>query len=119
MKNKEDAVKLSKTMKAIGKLADKETVCVITNMNEPLGYAVGNTLEIIEAVDCLKGNFPKDVEEVVLTLGAYIVKLAGEGGDLEENKKKLMENILNGKAYKKLLELIRKTRRRYFIYRRY
>lgn len=106
MKNEEDAVKLSKTIGAIGKLANKQTVCVITNMDEPLGCAVGNTLEVIEAVDFLKGNFQNDVKEVVLNLGAYMVKLAGKGDDLEENKKRIMENVLNGKAYKKLLELI-------------
>jgi len=108
MKTKEDAEKLSKTMKEIGKLADRETVCVITNMNEPVGKAIGNTLEIIEAIECLKGNIPEDIKEIVLALGSYIIKLAGRGENLEENKEKMLENIKSGKAYHKFLELVQK-----------
>ncbi len=107
MKNKEDAVLLSKTMKEIGKLANKETVCVITNMNEPLGKAVGNSLEIIEVVEALKGNMQEDVKEIILELGAYIIKLAGKGNDLEENKINMMKTIENGKALEKLKELVK------------
>ena len=106
MKNKEDAIHLSKTMCKIGKLAEKETVCVITSMDEPLGFAVGNILEIKEAVECLKGNMPEDVKEVVLNLGAYIIKLSGKSDDLEANKEMILENIQNGKAYNKFLELV-------------
>jgi len=108
MKTKEDAEKLSKTMKEIGKLADRETVCIITNMNEPVGKAIGNTLEIIEAIECLKGNIPEDIKEIVLALGSYIIKLAGRGENLEENKEKMLENIKSGKAYHKFLELVQK-----------
>ena len=106
MKNKEDAIHLSKTMCKIGKLANKQTVCIITSMDEPLGHAVGNILEIKEAVECLKGNMPEDVKEVVLNLGAYIIKLSGKNDDLEENKKMIVESIQNGKAYNKFLELV-------------
>ncbi len=106
MKNLADAKELSKTMIEIGKLAKRETICVITNMNQPLGYAVGNSLEVIEAIEFLKGNMPDDVKDVVLELGAYMVKLAGKGEDIEENKKILLENIKNGKAYTKFLELV-------------
>lgn len=106
MKNIEDARELSKTMIEIGNLAKRETVCVITNMNEPLGFAVGNTLEIIEAIEFLQGKMPKDLKQVVLELGAYMVKLAGKGSNIEENKKMLLENIQNGKAYHKFIELV-------------
>lgn len=107
MKNKEDAIKLSETMCKIGTLAKKQTVCVITSMDEPLGYAVGNILEIKEAVECLKGNMPEDVKEVVLNLGAYIIKLSGKCDDLEENKKIILNSINSGKAYNKFLELVK------------
>ncbi len=107
MKNKEDAKKLSNTMIQIGKLANRETVCILTNMNEPLGYAIGNSLEIIEAVNFFKGNMPEDLKQVVLELGSYMLKLAGKGDKLEENKKMLLENIENGKAYQKFLELVK------------
>ena len=106
MKNINDARELSKTMIEIGKLANRETVCVITNMNEPLGFAVGNSLEIIEAIEFLKGNMPEDLKQVVLELGAYMVKLAGKGENINENKEKLLENIQNGKAYNKFIELV-------------
>ena len=106
MKNKEDAIKLAKEMKEIGKLANKETVCVLTNMNEPIGKTVGNTLEIIEAIDALKGNMSEDVEIIITTVGAYIIKLSGNGDNIEENKLKILENIKNGKAYNKFIEWI-------------
>lgn len=106
MKNKEDAIKLSNMMKDIGSLAGRETVCILTNMNEPVGYSIGNTLEIIETVECLKGNIPEDIKEIITTIGSYIIKLSGKGDDLEENKKLILENVQNGKAYNKFLELV-------------
>ena len=106
MKNKEEAVKLSKVMKQIGELAGKETICIITNMNEPLGNAVGNSLEMIETINSLKGNMPEDVKEVVLELGSYILKLAGKGEDIEKNKIEIENCVNSGKAYKKFVELI-------------
>ena len=108
MKNEQDAIKLSETMKKIGELAKKETVCVITNMDEPLGKNVGNTLEILEAIKALKGNMEKDVQEVVLELGAQMIRLAGKGDSIEENKRKMLENIQNGKALEKFKQLIQK-----------
>ena len=108
MKNKEEAVKLSNVMKQIGELAGKETICVITNMNEPLGNAVGNSLEMIETINSLKGNMPEDVKEVVLELGSYILKLAGKGEDIEKNKIEIENCINSGKAYKKFIELIQR-----------
>lgn len=107
MKNLEEAKKLAETMTEIGKLANRETVCVLTDMNQPLGYAIGNSLEIIEAVNCLKGNMPEDLKKVVLELGSHMVKLAGKGDNLEDNKKKLITNIENGKAYQKFIELVK------------
>ena len=107
MKNKSDAEKLAKEMIKIGKLANRETICVLTNMSEPLGYAVGNALEVKESIKALKGDMPEDVKEVVLELGAYMLKLAGVKNDIEEAKKLLNENINNGKGYKKFLELVK------------
>ena len=108
MKTKESAEKLAKKMKEIGKLADKETVCILTNMDEPLGYAVGNTVEVIEAINCLKGNMPEDVKEVILGLGSYMIKLAGKGENIEENKNKIMQVIENGEAFHKFEQLVEK-----------
>lgn len=108
MKTKEEAVKLSKVMKQIGELAGKETVCIITSMEEPLGYSIGNTLEVVEALESLKGNMPEDVKEVVLALGSYMLKLAGKGDNIEENKKKIEECIKTNLAYEKFVELVEK-----------
>lgn len=103
----ESAEKLAKEMTQIGELTNKQTVCVITSMDEPLGYAVGNSLEVIEAIECLKGNMPKDIEKVVLELGSQMIKLAGLGDDIQKNKDKMMENIKNGKAYEKFIQLVK------------
>lgn len=107
MKNLEDAQKLSNEMIEIGKLANRETICVLTNMDEPLGYAIGNNLEVIEAIKFLKGKMPEDLKQVVLELGAYMIKLSHLGDDLEENKNKMLENIKNGKAFNKFSEMVR------------
>jgi len=106
MKNKEDAKKLAKMMTLIGKWAKRETKCIITNMDEPLGYTVGNTLEVIEAINALKGDMSEDVKEVVLNMGVHMIKLAGNGNDISENKNKILEVINNGKAYEKFKELV-------------
>ena len=107
MKEKESAEKLANIMIQIGKLAGKETVCILTNMNQPLGYAVGNSLEVIEAVQCLKGDLPNDVKEVVLEIGSYMLKLAGKGNNINENKEKLKKAIEDGSGFEKLKELVK------------
>lgn len=106
MKTKQEAKDLADTMVEIGKLAGRETVAVITPMEEPLGRNIGNSLEVIEAVEALKGNMAEDVKEVVLELGSNMIKLAGKGDNLEENKAKMLENISNGLALEKLKELV-------------
>ena len=106
MKTKERAKELANEMIEIGRLAGRETVAVITPMEEPLGKNVGNNLEVIEAVEALKGNIAEDVKNVVLELGSNMLKLAGKGKDLEDNKSKMMDNILNGKALEKFKELV-------------
>ena len=106
MKTQEEAHKLAELMIKIGNLAGKEVVCVFTKMDEPLGNSVGNTLEIIEAVNFFKGYMPKDLKDVVFELGAQMIKLAGLGDDIENNKAKMQENIINGKAYEKLIQMV-------------
>ena len=106
MKTVGEARELSKTLIDIGKLANKETVCIITNMDQPLGTMVGNILEVIEAIEALKGNMQDDVKNVVLELGAYILKLDGKGDNIQDNKEKIEQVISNGDAYKKFLQLV-------------
>lgn len=107
MKNIGSARELANEMIEIGKLAHREVVCVLTGMDEPLGYAVGNNLEVIEAIEFLKGNMPEDVKAVVLELGSYMLKLVGYGDNIEENKNVLLENLNNRNAYCKFKELIK------------
>ena len=108
MKTKAEAKNLAKMMNLIGEWSKRETKCIITSMEEPLGYAIGNNLEIIEAVKALKGDIPEDVKDVVLTLGAYMIKLAKKGDNIQENKEKILKVINNGKAFKKFKELVEK-----------
>ena len=89
MKNIEEAEKLAILMTNIGKLANRETKCIITDMNEPVGNNVGNILEVIEAIDVLKGNtMPKDIENIITELGSNMLLLANKVGDIEEGKQK-------------------------------
>ena len=107
MKNEEDAKKLADEMIKIGKMVNREVVCILTKMDEPLGFAVGNNLEVIEAVKFLKGDMPEDLKQVVLELGSNMIKLAGLGNDLEKNKEMMLENIYNGKGYSKFIEMVK------------
>ena len=107
MKTKERAEELASVMTKIGKLAGRDTICVITPMEQPLGRNVGNSLEVIEAIEFLKGNMQEDVKDVILEIGSNMIKLAGKGNNLEENKQKMLENIQNGKALEKLKELVK------------
>ena len=108
METKEEAKRLAKLMSSIGKWAKRETVCVLTDMDEPLGYSVGNTLEVIEAINALKGNMAEDVNDVVLNLAIQMMNLSGLYPNPLENKYKVMEVIENGKAFEKFKELVAK-----------
>jgi len=107
MKNKEEAIRLAKMMSLIGKWSKKKVICVLTNMDEPLGKNIGNSLEVIEAVNALKGKMAKDVKEVVLTISAYMLKLSGKYSSISEAKKKALEVIENGKALEKFKALVK------------
>lgn len=106
MKNKDEAKRLSKMMSLIGKWANRNTVCILTNMDEPLGHSVGNTLEVIEAIDALKGNMADDVKDVVLNLCIQMMNLSGKYPNILEIKGKILEVIENGKAFEKFKELV-------------
>ena len=106
MKNIISAVVLARTMVKIGENTGKEVRCVLTNMGEPVGYAVGNQLEIIESVEALKGKMPKDVEEIVYALGKEIVLMAGKAENYEDAEKMIKDSIESGKAFEKFKELV-------------
>jgi pyrimidine-nucleoside phosphorylase len=98
MKDLDDARELARAMVEIGNAVGRKTMAVISDMSQPLGYAIGNALEIKEAIDTLKGEGPEDLHELCLTLGSYMVFLAEKASSLEEARAMLEEVIQNGKA---------------------
>ncbi|WP_462392150.1 pyrimidine-nucleoside phosphorylase [Clostridium cadaveris] len=106
MKTKEDALHLAKEMVSIGRNLKRNTVAVISDMDQPLGKAIGNALEVEEAIETLKGNGPKDLLELCMTLGSEMVVLAEKAKDKNEARQMLMETIESGKALNKLKEFV-------------
>ena len=106
MQKEEDAIALAKAMVDIGKRAGKQTVAVITDMDEPLGNAVGNALEIKEVIDALHGDGPEDLMEVVYALGTQMLLLAKRAEDEEIARNLITESIQERKALKKFAEFI-------------
>ncbi|WP_176584032.1 pyrimidine-nucleoside phosphorylase [Priestia megaterium] len=98
MKKLEDAEELAKAMVEIGKGVGRNTKAIISDMSQPLGFAVGNALEVKEAIDTLKGEGPEDLTELCLTLGSHMVVLAEKASSLDEARAMLQEVIKNGKA---------------------
>ncbi|TWO87230.1 pyrimidine-nucleoside phosphorylase [Bacillus velezensis] len=106
MKTDEDAVNLAKAMVRIGNNVGRQTMAVISDMSQPLGFAIGNALEVQEAIDTLRGEGPEDLNELVLTLGSQMVVLAKKAETLEEARTKLQEVMKNGKALEKFKEFL-------------
>ena len=106
MKDVDSATKLANLMIKIGKAYNRKTVCVLSNMEEPLGKSIGNSLEVLESIETLKGNGPSDLQKLVLTLGSIMSSLALNITE-EEAKLKLLESIKNGKALDKFYEFVR------------
>ncbi len=106
MKTLEDAVALADTMVKIGTMAGKHTSAVITNMDQPLGLAVGNSLEVIEAINLLKSKGPKDLMEDCMALGTLMLIGGGVTDSLDEAEKMLLATIEDGSALKKFAEFV-------------
>lgn len=101
MKTNEDAEALARAMVKIGNNVGRNTMAIISDMSQPLGFAIGNALEVKEAIDTLKGEGPEDLTELVLTLGSQMVVLAKKASTLEEAREMLVEVMKNGKALEK------------------
>lgn len=106
MKKLEDSRALAKAMVSIGTMAGKKTAAVITDMDQPLGYAVGNSLEVIEAIETLKGGGPEDFKEVVFALGSLMLEFAGRAKNQDEARVLMQQVIDDGSALKKLAEFV-------------
>jgi pyrimidine-nucleoside phosphorylase len=98
MKNLDDAKELAQTMVDIGNGVGRKTKAIISDMSQPLGFAVGNALEVKEAIDTLRGQGPEDLHELCLTLGSHMVVLAEKAADLQQAREMLEESIRNGRA---------------------
>ncbi|WP_204516371.1 pyrimidine-nucleoside phosphorylase [Brevibacillus fulvus] len=106
MKTVEDAERLASAMVEIGRQVGRQTVAVLSDMNQPLGFAVGNALEVQEAVETLKGDGPKDLTELALTVGSQMLVLGGKETELDVARHKLEELIASGRAVDKLAEMV-------------
>lgn len=106
MKTPQASIELAKAMVEIGTEVGRETVAVISSMDQPLGYAIGNTLEVAEAAQTLAGRGPADLTELSLTLGAHMLTLGGRAADAKEARRMLEELIRNGQALEKFRQFV-------------
>lgn len=107
MKTLEEAKVLAKAMVNIGKGAGRRIMALLTEMDRPLGYNIGNALEVVEAVDVLKGGGPSDLKEVCNELASNMLMLGGKGS-LDECRELAQKAVTSGAAYKKFLEMVKK-----------
>lgn len=107
MKKEEDAFALAKEMTTLGNNAGRKTYAVISDMDQPLGFAVGNALEVKEAIETLKGNGPDDFVELCMALGSYMLIAGGKAADVEEARGLLKKVIEDGSALQKLGQFVR------------
>lgn len=106
MKNLEEARQLSRLMVAIGRLSGRKVVALLSDMNQPLGKAVGNSLEVMEAINTLKGNGPADFTEHCLVVAAHMLRIGEKVGDLAEGRKKAEEALTSGRGLAQLRKLV-------------
>ncbi len=106
MKNTRDAKNLAKHMVAIGNHAGKETVAILTGMEEPLGFAIGNNMEVKEAIEVLKGDGPEDVKEVSVALAGMMLSLGLENTSHSQGKRMAKKALSSGQAFEKFKEMV-------------
>ncbi|WP_099204848.1 pyrimidine-nucleoside phosphorylase [Scatolibacter rhodanostii] len=106
VKTAEQAEKLASIMKSIGEKAGRKTEAMITDMDNPLGYCIGNALEIIEVCETLQGKGPKDLTDLCVELAAHMIYLGERASSLEEGREKAKSSITNGSAFAKLKEIV-------------
>lgn len=106
IENKDEAKKLAKLLIKLGKSLKKEVACIITDMNQPLGYSIGHNLEIKEVIMALRGIISEDLGNVIEAIGSVMIALATENKDLENNAKMIKETIKSGNAFEKFKEMV-------------
>jgi len=108
MQKRKEAILLAKSLIQIAGRFKKKAVALITDMNEPLGEAVGNSIEVIEAVQALKGKWPEDLRDVTLALGAHMLVLGRKAKSLKQAEKKLEERLESGEALDKFRQMVKR-----------
>lgn len=106
LKNFDDTLKLAEIMVAIGRRAGRKTVALITDMNQPLGRAIGNALEMKEAIETLQGRGPEDLVELTIALGTEMLLLARVADDAAQARRKLQDALSSGRALEKFREMV-------------
>ncbi|WP_026675055.1 pyrimidine-nucleoside phosphorylase [Alkalihalobacterium bogoriense] len=106
MKELDQSIELAQAMVEIGNQLGRQTTAIISDMNQPLGYTIGNALEVKEAIEILRGQGPEDLKELCLTLGSQMVVLAKKAETVEKARQLLQEAIISGEAIKKLKQFI-------------
>ena len=106
MKELDAAIDLARAMVSIGEEAERETVALITNMNRPLGHAIGNALEVIEVVETLRGHGPEDLARECCALAAEMLVLGERASTIDEGRALAEQAIANGSAFRKLCEIV-------------
>ncbi|NLG32070.1 MAG: pyrimidine-nucleoside phosphorylase, partial [Syntrophomonadaceae bacterium] len=106
MKNREEANELARTMLAIGKGAGRNVIAVLSDMNQPLGMMIGNSLEVKEAIKTLQGNGPADLEGLSIHLAANMVLLGGKAGTYDQARDKVKNILASGQGLKKFEEWV-------------
>jgi len=106
MKNIKAARTLAQSLVSVAGRMDRKLICIISNMDQPLGRAVGNNLEVIESIDCLQGNGPKDVVDLVCVLGGYMLLAAGVVNTADAGAARIQEVLENGKAFERFVDSV-------------
>lgn len=106
MKTTDDAIKLGEALVGIGTQFEKETIAYVTNMNQPLGYKIGNWLEVEECIDAMHGNGPDDIMEITYLLSGTMIYLGGKAESVKEGIEISKEMIGNGAAFQKWLDIV-------------
>lgn len=106
IKTKDEAKRLARLLVKIGKRVNKTVACIITNMNEPLGYSIGHNLEIQETIMALKGRMPQDLGDVVEALGGLMISMVTGNESIDDNARAIKEAIRSGKAYEKFKAMV-------------
>ncbi|GAK50017.1 pyrimidine-nucleoside phosphorylase [Candidatus Moduliflexus flocculans] len=106
MKTEEDSRRLAQSLVEISAMMGKDAVALITDMDQPLGEAVGNTLEVLESIDVLRGSGPADVVELTVELGAYMLKFGGGASSIEQGRDAMRRVLSDGSAFEKFRQLV-------------